>query len=298
MKLLVLSSLVVLTFAASALATPIVLPTGTPLFFTYNNLEQVSAANNITVPGSYAPATGTQGNWGVLNVSTIQLGAVSTPHQDIGGGPVFFADLPNAAAGEITGIFYGIQTLPGDQTATGGTLDLFWHDPGTDVITSSCINGVTCAPDAATVAAFTSGTFLARLDFATGIITGNNTVTLQSNVNPTTLTGTGEADGFANVSLTDVGPWTAALNGNYFFVNPNGAGFGAPGNTRDARFSTFFNGLSSWNGPAGSNIIGLRSNDPAREFSAAVPEPGTLTLLGLGLLGLGLVTRRKNNEHV
>jgi len=297
MKLLVLSCFVVLTFAASALASPIVLPTGSPLFFTYNNLEQVSAGNNIVVPGSYAPAAGTQGNWGVLNVSTIQLGAVSDPHTDIGGGPVIFADSPGAPQGQVTGIFYGIQTLPGDQTATGGTLDLFWHDPGTDLITgsSSCLGGVTCLPNAATVAAFTSGTFLASFNFATGIIDGNNVVTLQSTTNPT-INLSGEADGFANVSLTRVGPWTAAFNGNYFFVNPNGLGFGVDGNTRDARFSTFYNGLPSWSGAPGSGIVGLRSNDPAREFT--VPEPGSLSLLGLGLLGLGLVSRRKNNGHV
>jgi len=297
MKLFAVSSLVVLTFAASALASPIVLPTGAPIYFQYNNLEQVSAGNNIVVPGSYAPATGTQGNWGVLNVSSIQIGGVSIPHTDIGGGPAFFSDDgPGGTQGQVTGIFYGIQTLPGDQTATGGFLDLFWHAPGSDPVTANCLAAVTCGPNAATVAEFTSGTFLARLDFASGIITGNPTVTLQSSTNPSIST-SGEADGFANVDMTDIGPWSAALNGDYFFVNPNGLGFGAPGNTRDARFSTFYNGQPAWNGPAGSGIFGLRSNDPARVFTST-PEPGTLSLLGLGLLGLGIVSRRKNSGHV
>jgi hypothetical protein len=293
MKWLALSSLAVLTFGASALATPIALPTDSPIYFQYNGLEQVSAANNIAVPG-YAPATGLQGNWGVLNVSSIQLGGVSTPHVDISGGPAFFFDDgPGGTQGQVTGIFYGIQTLPGDTTATGGFLDLFWHNPGSDPVTAACLTGVACQPTAATVAEFTSGTFLARLDFGTGIIDGNNQVTIASTTNPT-INESGEADGFASVDLTDVGPWTAALNGNYFFVNPNGAGFGAPGNTRDARFSTFYNGLAAWNGPRGSGILGLRANDPARVFTT--PEPTSLSLLGLGLLGMGFVSRRKKNN--
>jgi hypothetical protein len=56
------------------------------------------------------------------------------------------------------------------------------------------------------------------------------------------------------------------------------------------RFSNFFNDLPSWDGTSG--IVGFRSNDPARVLT--VPEPGTLTLLGLGLLGLGFVVRRRN----
>jgi hypothetical protein len=299
MKKLLMCFIGVLSFAVSAVAAPLVLPSGTPIFFQYNNLEQVSAQNNLVVPG-YEPAVGTQGNWGVLNVSSIQFGGVSVPHTDISGGPAFFSDDgPGGSQGQVTGIFYGLQ-ITGPTTATGGTLDLFWHDAGADTTLGAsiaaeqaCLNGG-CLPNATTVAAFTSGTFLVRLRFASGIINGNAVVTLSSDIDPTTISGTGHADGFANVDTAQVGPWTTPLNSDFFFVDPNGNGItGEPGETRDLRFSTLFNGLPAWNGAAGANpgAIGLRSNDPAR--TVTTPETNSLVLLGLGLVGVGWLSQRR-----
>jgi len=285
------------------MAAPIVLPSNSPVFFQYNNLEQFSAANNLTVPAGYAPAAGTQGNWGVLNVSSIQLGGISIPHTDISGGPTFFNDDgPGGTQGMVTGIFYGIQVGAGGTTATGGVMDLFWHDAGADTTLgatlaaeTSCLAGATCGPNSATVAAFASGTFLVRLRFASGIINGDNSTTLVSSITPT-INGTGHADGFANVDLAAGGPWAQALNGDYFFVDTNGNGvFGESSEIRDLRFSTLFNGLADWNGTTGANpgAIGLRSNDPARAVTA--PEPGSLGLLviGIGALGYGFRRQRR-----
>jgi len=283
MKRIVTIGFAMLCIARVAGAAPLVLPGGTPIFFQFNNLEQVNSANTLVVPGGY-DGTVTQGNWGVFNVSSVQTGAVSSPHNDISGGPLIFGDDgPGGSAGQITGIFYGIHILPGGTTANSGFIDLYWHDPGSDPVTAACLAGTTCLPNAATVSEFTSGTFLARLDFASGINPGDSNVNIQSNIDPSTQGGSGHADSFANVDLTDLGAWSNVLNGDWF-----NTAFG----TRDVRFSNFFNvDVTSWNGPNGT--VGVRSNDPGRVFTA-VPEPATLTLLGLGLTGLAARRRRRS----
>jgi hypothetical protein len=238
-------------------APPLALPANQPVWFKVDNLEQVNPFNNLAVPG-YADAAGQQGRWGVFNVSVLQHAVVTSPHVDIsGGGAIFFADDgPGGSAGQITGIFYGIQYTSAT-TSYGGTIDFFWHDKNATHIANTCVSGGSCAPTAATVALFTSGTFLARVKLANGIDPASPVVFTQSNVGVPPPAGFGQTASFANVDTTKVGPWTAALDGDWFTTS-----FG----TRDMRLTTVFTNLPSWAaGPAGT--VGLRSNDPFRVFT-------------------------------
>lgn len=304
--------------AGAAQAAPIVLPPATPIFFQFNNLEQIGPINNIAVPGGSIDVTGdgipdtpaSEGNWGVFNVSSMQFGAVATPNEDISGGNAFFFDdgvgdtigpIPTNQ-GQITGIFYGIS-LTGTNTATGGWIDIYWEDAADDDVTTADLNG-SFGPENRTTAnqagKFTDGELVVRLRFMPGIVTGDAVTTLQSDVDVTgtqTLTGGGEAQFFADVvdinndgEINNLdGVWAHALNGDWFHTDVNGNGtFGEVGETRDLRFNTIFTLLSTWDDPG---IIGIRSNDPGRAFTVA--EPGMVSLLGLGLLGAGLNLRRR-----
>ena len=174
---------------------------------------------------------------------------------------------------------------------------MWWHDAGQDTTLGStfaaeaaCIAGTAaqCAPNATGVGNFTTsngGIFLARLDFASGIQPLNPVTTIASTCDPTTVTGTCNADSYANVDTSTAAlanaPWAQILNGDWF-----NTAFG----TRDVRFSNIFflNSGGQWN---------LKSNDPGRAFTSdQVPEPATLTLFGLGLAGLARARRKKNQN--
>ncbi|MCF8060994.1 MAG: PEP-CTERM sorting domain-containing protein [Deltaproteobacteria bacterium] len=289
--------------AASALAVPS-LPAG-PVYFQFNNVEQIdqTLGNGISVPG-INPLTGladygTAGNWGLVNISTIQDGAVAIPHRDIGGGPVLWSDDGvGGSNGQITAIFYDIQLDTGT-LATNGVMDLYYRELGQEGVTNNHLAGTAGGPDAATVDTFigtddgTDTTFLARLFFDTGIVTGDDTHTILSN---TDVTAPGElsgrADSFASVDTTTVGLWTALLDQDWFWVDTDGNGvFGEAGELRDVRFSNFFNSAPGWDDPLVDTTVGLRSNDPARTFTP-IPEPSTMLLLGAGLMGFAGVARR------
>lgn len=298
--------------SATAAAAPLQLKPG-PVYVQFNNLEQAGLINTSgfatvnlgKLDGVDQTLTSGQSefNWGVFNVSTVQLGGIATDHVDISGGTPYFAD--TLSGGQVHGIFYGFQlncaNPVGCTKLSGGYIDLYWTDNSANNITASELNGGYSFANRTgfnTATKFTDGVLLARLGYQAGAINGDSTTTVTSSLDPLNLSGVGQADGFA--SIMDVngdgvingadGSWASVLDANWFYVDPNGNGTaGEVGETRDLRFSTFYQNLDSWDN--GAAVQGLRSNDPARAF--VLPEPGSVALVGLSLLGLGMARRRR-----
>ena len=277
---LLCSALLVSAGLVSAVsAAPIALPGG-PVVINFNNHEQISASNSIV-----APSGAKEGNWGIFTVNTIYKGGAIPATQLFGtSGPPIFAD---SLSGQITGIFWGIRTItPGCPTcfdAAGGHLDLWWDNPSAVGGTFADLGIATPAQRTgdSTFTNFTDGTFLARVDFASGIDPTNSSVDIRGSVVPAAGGFVGVADSFANVDLTAGGAWATALDTNFF-----NTAFGQ----RDIRFHNGYNDFIPWLGPTGTDVLGAVSSDPARAF--AVPEPGSLALIGLALAGLGFMRRR------
>jgi hypothetical protein len=267
-------------FCSSAMAGPVIsLPDG-PLYIKFDNREQIAIGDGAN--------TGYENeiNWGVLTVSTINVGTVTGTNVIETSGAAFFTNITSNNA-QITGIFYGIEGLPSGTggnpfPATGGYLDLYWRDLDSLAATDLATAGpdVRTAQDAAT--GFTDGELLVRLMFASGIVSTDPTVFIAGSLVPTPGTGfIGVATSYGNVDTSVVGAWTDTLNADWFTTD-----FG----TRDVRFRNIYEELIPWN-DLENGIIGARSTDPATAY--AVPEPATLALLGMGLLGMGAVARRR-----
>jgi hypothetical protein len=279
---------------ATVMAAPITLPVS-PLFIQYTNNEQFSVTNSIHSTDATTGAQTSEGNWGILQISNIVKGtALTPPGSDIqGGGANVFTD-GGLGGHQITGIFYGttVNTADGGLSAHGGVVDLYWQDVGKANTGADLAAGFNPAlrPNQKTYTGYAEPLnpgfiFLAQLAYGPGC-DSNPAHNVCTGVAPGT--GDGTAKSYQSVNLAAGGLWASQLDTNFFTLDANGNPLFPAQDTRtDSNFTQ--NGAGAWDGSG--DIIGLRSNDPVRAL--VTPEPATLSLFGLGMLGVGFLRRRK-----
>jgi hypothetical protein len=300
---------------ATVMAAPITLPVS-PLFVQYTSNEQFSLSNSIHSTDATTNLPTSEGNWGILQISSIEKGTAQNPRgTDIqGGGANVFVN-GQAGGNQITGIFYGVQNIgvnPGGFSSTGGFIDLYWQDVGTANTGADLAAGFNPArrPNQKTYTGYAEPgnpafIFLAQLAFGPGC-DGNPIHTICTGVVPATTDGV--AKSYQSVNLAAGGVWASQLDSNFFTLDANGLPLVLAQDVRtDSNFDR--NSAAAWNGlgigvvdascpnghtgtgQAPCDIIGFRADGPVRV--EATPEPGTLSLLAFGLLGgVGFLRRR------
>lgn len=281
----------------SAFAGPVVPLPPSPLYMKFNGNEQIANAGNTTwgtntsISASVAAQTADiaanplhagEINWGVFTMTNVDYGVVTTPNDRISdSGTAFFNQSPATNNAQVTGMFYGVKTHAPNTLdpfpATSGFIDLYWRDLDFFTFTSNATTTPTVRTAYDQATGYTEGDLLVHLAFASGI-DADGSIFISGSVVPGPTNFHGLAASYANVLGTD-GFWASQLNSDYFNTV-----FG----TRDIRFDNIYQNRAAWNGPG---ITGAELNDPAQAF--ALPEPGALSLMGLALVGMGAMRRRK-----
>lgn len=236
-----------------------------PVEIKFTNWE--SFTNGVTVGSE---------NFGILSIETIKDPLTNTALFQQGQGGQF-----------LTGVFYGIvvDSVSPDglsAKATGGTIKIYLNSSNlTPTLGTAGYTSGACAGslDFTCYDGITGGELVLELELASGVDPLDSDVTLDADFENDEFPPTGKASAYYNV----VGGSLKSKFDTDTVSTPHG--------TRDLFAQNDFcpNGVPSC-GPTVGNWQ-LLSNDPIRGY--VIPEPGTLAVLGVGLLGLGMAVRRR-----
>jgi hypothetical protein len=282
-----------LAVVGGAHAAPVPVITGGEIKFSLDNFDSATTLYG-NVPGvkcntvatcDAAAATPAAGSMGSVNPSADTMGIFSVSNiSNITAGTTLFTKGP--AQGFITGIFgnlsdrtvevscggFGCST---EAVSSGGFFQLWLHDTDYDPTLGPMV-GAGKDLNAGLYPGVSSGTLLLSGNFAAGgVLAGDMVSTYFTSYNNNTFGGNGQ--GFLDITG---GLWAPVFDTNAL-TNANGG-------QNDLYLTNTFDDV---NGAASS--IGWTVKSVAQVSANAVPEPSSIALTGLALLGAGVVSRRR-----